>query len=149
MQVTKLVSLVAGSLVASKLGAASGPPVRAEEFLAFRSEPPVSSAFAGGRTLHVNDARAAGEYTYLAPPGAGPDAFPRPQRPVAPVVSPNRASEEERDANDEAGQLARLMGFKPGMTIADIGRQRLSIRSGSRLLGHSGLAVIAQDARPQ
>ncbi|MEZ5787979.1 MAG: methyltransferase domain-containing protein [Xanthobacteraceae bacterium] len=145
MQITKLVSLVAGSLVALKLGIAPGPPVRAEEFLAFRSETRVSSAFAGGQTFHVKDAKAAGDYTYLAPPGAGPGAFPRPQRPVAPVVSPSRASEEERDANDEAGQLARLMGFKPGMTIADIGAGSgyHTVRL-SRLLGHSGL-VIAQD----
>ena len=58
---------------------------------------------------------------YLAPPGAPANAFPKVERPVADIVSPSRSSEDKRDANDESGQLARLLGLKPGMTIADIG----------------------------
>ena len=82
---------------------------------------------------------------HLAPPGAPANAFPKVERPVADIVSPSRSSEDKRDTNDESGQLARLLGLKPGMTIADIGAGSgyHTVRL-SRLLGPSGL-VIAQD----
>jgi SAM-dependent methyltransferase len=85
---------------------------------------------------------------YLAPPGAPANAFPKIERPVAEIVSPSRSSEEKRDANNESGQLARLLGLKPGMTVADIGAGSgyHTVRL-SRLLGPSGL-VIAQDVTP-
>src|SRR5215471_14255679 len=61
------------------------------------------------------------EVRYLAPPGAPAAAFPKPDRPVADIVSPIWHDEQTRDAADEPGQLVRLLGIKPGMTIADIG----------------------------
>jgi SAM-dependent methyltransferase len=88
-----------------------------------------------------------GDIGYLAPSGAPANAFPRFERPVAEIVSPQREAEAERDANEEAQQLARLMGLKSGMVVGDIGAGsgyhtvRLSLAVGS-----SG-AVVAQDVR--
>src|SRR5262249_27244651 len=83
--------------------------------------------------------------TYLAPPGEPAGAFPQLQRLVADIVSPSRSTEEQRDALDESGQIARFLGFKPGMTIGDVGAGSgyHTVRL-SRLLGPSG-QVIAQD----
>ena len=48
-------------------------------------------------------------------------AFPKPDRPVADIVSPIPHDERERDTARERGQLVRLLGIKFGMTIADVG----------------------------
>ena len=45
-------------------------------------------------------------------------AFPRPDRPVADIVSPIWHDEKERDDAGEPGQLVRLLGIKSGMTVA-------------------------------
>ena len=52
---------------------------------------------------------------------ASPQAFPLPQRPVAGIVSPTWGDSAKRDAADEAGQIARRLRLRPGMTVADIG----------------------------
>jgi SAM-dependent methyltransferase len=89
----------------------------------------------------------AAEIGYLAPPGVPASEFPPPRRPVAPIVSPNRSTEDRRDALDESGQIARLLDIKPGITIADIGAGsgyhtvRLSPR-----VGPTG-TIIAEDVR--
>ncbi|KRR07545.1 methyltransferase type 11 [Bradyrhizobium valentinum] len=87
----------------------------------------------------------AADIGYLAPPGVPAKEFPAPQRPVAQIVSPGRASEEHRDSLNEAGEIARLLELKPGMTVADIGAGSgyHTVRL-SRLVGPTG-AVIAQD----
>jgi SAM-dependent methyltransferase len=89
------------------------------------------------------------DLSYLAPSGAPANAFPRAERPVAEIVSPSRSTEEKRDANNESGQLARLLGLKSGMTVGDIGAGTgyHTVRM-SRLLGSSGV-VIAQDVSRQ
>jgi SAM-dependent methyltransferase len=145
MQRTTLVSLLVGSVFAFMLGTAPTQPASAQEILPFSPKPSGSNVFSSGLVFNVKDGVPPYEFTYLAPPGAQPDAFPQLKRPFAPIVSPTRSTEEERDAQDEAGQLARLMGFKPGMTVADIGAGSgyHTVRL-SRLLGQSGL-VIAQD----
>jgi SAM-dependent methyltransferase len=103
----------------------------------------VSLALAAGAPVpaHAQDAR------YLAPPGAPARAFPAPGRPVADIVSAARAHEAKRNANDETGQLVRLMGLKPGMTVGDIGAGNgyHTLRL-SKVVGPSG-AVIAQDVK--
>jgi predicted methyltransferase len=87
----------------------------------------------------------AADIGYLAPPGAPATEFPAPQRPVAPIVSPTRSGEERRDFLDEDGEIVRILGLKPGMTVGDIGAGsgyhtiRLSPRVGS-----TG-SVIAED----
>jgi SAM-dependent methyltransferase len=85
---------------------------------------------------------------YLAPPASPASAFPRPERPVAAIVSPRRSTEAKRDANNEVGQLARLLALKPGMTVGDIGAGAgyHTVRL-ARVVGRSG-AIIAQDVRP-
>ena len=89
-------------------------------------------------------ARAA-DIGYLAPPGVPAKEFPSPQRPVAPIVSPSRAGEEHRDSLHEAGEIARLLELKPGMTVGDIGAGSgyHTVRL-SRLVGPTG-SVVAQD----
>jgi SAM-dependent methyltransferase len=85
------------------------------------------------------------EVTYLALPGEPARVFPKPERPVAEIVSPSRSTERQRDAFDESGQLAKLLAIEPGMTVGDIGAGSgyHTLRL-SRLLGQDG-RVIAQD----
>ena len=58
---------------------------------------------------------------FMADPGAPAAVFPKPDRPVANIVSPIWHDEKERDAAGEPSQLVRLLGIKSGMTVADIG----------------------------
>ena len=87
----------------------------------------------------------AADIGYLAPPGAGAKEFPSPRRPVAEIVSPTRTGEEHRDSLNEAGEIARLLELKPGMTVGDIGAGAgyHTVRL-SRLLGPTG-SVVAVD----
>ena len=64
--------------------------------------------------------------------GAPAVAFPKPDRPVADIVSPIWHDEKERDDADEPGQLVRLLGIKSGMTVADIGAGSGITSHGSR-----------------
>ena len=57
----------------------------------------------------------------MAGPGAPAAAFPKPNRPVADIISPIWHDEKERDAAGEQSQLIRQLGNKSGMTIANIG----------------------------
>jgi len=87
----------------------------------------------------------AAEIGYLAPPGVPAREFPAAHRAVAQIVSPTRANEEHRDSLNEAGEIARLLELKAGMTIGDIGAGNgyHTIRL-SQLVGATG-AVIAED----
>jgi SAM-dependent methyltransferase len=87
----------------------------------------------------------AADIGYLAPPGVPAREFPSPQRPVAQIVSPGRSAEEHRDSLNEAGEIARLLELKPGMTVGDIGAGRgyHTVRL-SHLVGPTG-SVIGQD----
>jgi SAM-dependent methyltransferase len=87
----------------------------------------------------------AADIGYLAPPGAPAKEFPSPQRPVADIVSPSRTGEEHRDSLNEAGEIARLLELKPGMTVGDVGAGSgyHTVRL-SRLLGPTG-SVVAED----
>src|SRR5260370_35458910 len=58
---------------------------------------------------------------FIAQSGVPAVAFPKPDRPVADIVSPIWHDEKERDDAGEPGQLMRLLGIKSGMTVADIG----------------------------
>jgi len=93
----------------------------------------------------VADLASAREVSYLARPGVLAKAFPRPERPVASIVSPSRSVEAMRDVYKEAHQLTQLMGLKPGMTLADIGAgDGYHTARLAPLLGPSG-RLIAQD----
>src|SRR5262249_57208189 len=78
-------------------------------------------------------------------PGVSAKAFPPPRRPVAQTVSPSRSAEEHRDSLNEAGEIARLLELKPGMTVGDIGAGSgyHTVRL-SRLVGPTG-TVVAED----
>jgi predicted methyltransferase len=76
-------------------------------------------------------------------------AFPRPDRPVAAIVSPIWHDEKERDDAGEPGQFVRLLGIKSGMTVADIGAgSGYYIVRLSPIVGPTG-KVIAEDVMPE
>jgi SAM-dependent methyltransferase len=85
---------------------------------------------------------------FMAQSGAPAVAFPKPDRPVAEIVSPIWHDEKERDDADEPGQLARLIGIKSGMTIADIGAgSGYHVVRLSPIVGAHG-RIIAEDVVP-
>jgi predicted methyltransferase len=86
---------------------------------------------------------------FMAKPGIAAAAFPKPDRPVADIVSPIWDNEKARDAAGEPRQLVRLLGIKPGMTVADIGAgSGYYVVRLSPIVGPNG-RVIAQDVVPE
>lgn len=78
---------------------------------------------------------------------AGP--FPKPDRPVAHIISSRWSTEEARDRLNEAGEVMAKSGIAKGMTVADIGAGEgyYTIRLASRV-GKEG-RVVAEDIVPQ
>src|SRR5215831_13470335 len=86
---------------------------------------------------------------FMAQPGVPARAFPKPDRPVAGIVSPIWHDEKERDDADEVGQLVRLLGIKSGMTVADIGAgSGYYVVRLSPVVGSNG-RIIAEDIVPK
>ena len=86
---------------------------------------------------------------FMAPSGAPAEAFPKPGRPVADIVSPIWRGEKERDAAGEPQQLVRLLGIKPGMTVADIGAgSGYYVARLAPIVGPNG-RIIAEDVDPE
>lgn len=83
----------------------------------------------------------------LGPPGAPAQAFPRPTRPVASIVSDRWQTEDTRERVGEAALVMELLGVRPGMTVADIGAGSgyYTVRLAPRVL--PGGRVLAQDVR--
>jgi predicted methyltransferase len=80
--------------------------------------------------------------------GAPAGVFPKPDRPVADIISPIWHDEIERDKAAEPQQLVRLLDIKPGMTVADIGAgSGYYVVRLSPIVGTSG-RVIAEDVVP-
>ncbi|MBI1401775.1 MAG: methyltransferase domain-containing protein [Porphyrobacter sp.] len=85
----------------------------------------------------------------VLPGGANrPDSaleFPKPDRPVAAVVSNQFANEDARDERNEAQVVMNLAAIRPGMTVADIGAGEgyYTVRLAERV-GEDG-RVLAQD----
>jgi SAM-dependent methyltransferase len=90
---------------------------------------------------------AADDIPYLGPQGAPAAAFPKPDRPVADIISPIWHDEKSRDAVDEVGQVVRLLKIEPGVTIADIGAGSgyYTVRL-APIVGENG-HIIAQDVQ--
>jgi SAM-dependent methyltransferase len=86
---------------------------------------------------------------FLAEPGTPAAVFPKPDRPVADIVSPIWHDEKERDAAGEPGQLVHLLGIKSGMTAADIGAgSGYYVVRLSPVVGPRG-RIIAEDVVPE
>jgi hypothetical protein len=75
----------------------------------------IAAVFAAALTISVS------AQDFMAEPGIPAMAFPKPDRPVADIVSPIWHDEKERDNANESTQLVRLLGIKSGLTLADIG----------------------------
>jgi len=77
-------------------------------------------------------------------------AFPRADRPVAPIISTRWSTEEARDRVNEAEDIMDRAGIHPGMTVADLGAGegyytvRLARRVGpeGRVLGQDIIAEV-------
>jgi predicted methyltransferase len=79
-------------------------------------------------------------------PAAGP--LPRPQRPVAKVVSSAWGEEAARDKAGEAADVIRIASIKPGMAVADIGTGGgYYVMRVAPVVGPQG-RVFAQDLSP-
>ncbi len=76
-------------------------------------------------------------------------AFPRADRPVAPVVSTRWSNEEARDRVNEAEDVMDRAGIRRGMTVADIGAGEgyYTVRL-ARRVGAEG-RVLAEDIMPE
>jgi predicted methyltransferase len=85
---------------------------------------------------------------FIAQSGVPAVAFPKPDRPVADIVSPIWHDERERDDAGEAGQIVRLLGIKSGMTVADIGAgSGYYVVRLSPIVGSNG-RIVAEDIVP-
>ena len=81
--------------------------------------------------------------------GAPAYAFPKPDRPVADIVSPIWHDETERDDAGEPQQVVRLLGIKSGMTVADIGAgSGYYVVRLAPIVGPNG-RIIAEDVMPE
>src|SRR6516162_8952112 len=86
---------------------------------------------------------------FIAQSGAPASSFPKPDRPVAHIVSPIWKDEKARDDAGEPGQLVRLLGIKAGMTVADIGAgSGYYVVRLSPIVGPNG-RIIAEDIVPE
>ncbi|MGK2911378.1 MAG: class I SAM-dependent methyltransferase [Sphingobium sp.] len=76
-------------------------------------------------------------------------AFPKADRPVAPIVSTRWSSEEARDRVNEANDIMALAGIRKGMTVADIGAGEgyYTVRLAKKV-GPEG-RVLAEDVLPE
>jgi len=85
----------------------------------------------------------------ITQPGPAARAFPKPDRPVADIVSPIWHDEKERDAAGEPEQLVRLLGIRSGMTVADVGAgSGYYVARLSPIVGPDG-RIFAEDVVPE
>ena len=86
---------------------------------------------------------------FMPESGTPAAAFPKPDRPVADIVSPIWHDEKERDDAGEPTQLVQLLGIKSGMTVADIGAgSGYYVVRLSPIVGPRG-RIIAEDVVPE
>jgi SAM-dependent methyltransferase len=103
----------------------------------------IVAVFAAAFTMSVS------AQDFMAESGAPASAFPKPDRPVADIVSPIWHDEKQRDDAGEPRQLVRLLGINSGMTIADIGAgSGYYVVRLSPIVGPHG-RIIAEDVVPE
>lgn len=75
--------------------------------------------------------------------------FPKPHRPVAPIIGDSFSTEDARDRMGEASRVIELAGVEPGMWVADVGSGEgyYSVRL-SPVVGRRG-RVLAEDIVPE
>jgi len=75
--------------------------------------------------------------------------FPKPDRPVARIISPSYSTEEKRDRHGEAERVMDRLGIKPGMRVADVGAGDgyYTVRLARRL--GPAATIYAQDVEPR
>jgi ubiquinone/menaquinone biosynthesis C-methylase UbiE len=75
--------------------------------------------------------------------------FPKPERPVSPIVSPRYSNEDARDSVGEAETVMKLADIREGMYVADIGAGEgyYTVRL-APLVGKTG-RVLAEDIVPE
>jgi SAM-dependent methyltransferase len=80
--------------------------------------------------------------------GAANAAYPRPDRPVAGIVSPEWSDESQRDAEGEADTVMARLGIGAGTRVADVGAGSgyYTVRLARRVL--PGGRVYAEDIMP-
>ncbi len=84
-----------------------------------------------------------------AAPGLAAGRFPKPERPVAGIVSDQWSSEDSRERAGEAAKVMDLLAVRPGMAVADIGAGAgYYVGRLSRRVGPEG-RVFAQDVEPK
>jgi SAM-dependent methyltransferase len=88
----------------------------------------------------------AGTFIACATPAESP-RFPRPDRPVAPIVTSAYATEDERDRRGEAARVMDRLGVRPGLRVADVGAGDgyYTVRLARRLA--PGTTIYAQDVK--
>ncbi len=97
----------------------------------------------------VSACSAAAPDAAAAPPGLAAERFPKPERPVAGIVSDQWSSEDSRERVGEAAKVMELLGVRPGMAVADIGAGAgYYVGPLSRRVGPGG-RVVAQDVEPR
>ena len=103
----------------------------------------IAAVFAATFTISVS------AQEFLAGSGLPAVAFPKPDRPVADIVSPIWHNEKERDDAAEPTQLVQLLGIKSGMTVGDIGAgSGYYVVRLSPIVGPRG-RIIAEDVVPE
>jgi SAM-dependent methyltransferase len=103
----------------------------------------IAAVFAAALTVSIS------AQDFMAEPGISAMAFPKPDRPVADIVSPIWHDEKERDNANESTQLVRLLGIKSGLTLADIGAgSGYYVVRLSPIVGPQG-RIIAEDVVPK
>src|SRR5262245_14266495 len=80
---------------------------------------------------------------------AGQSRFPVPDRPVAPIISPEYSNERTRDGYGEAERVMNHLGITGGQRVADIGAGYgyCTVRLARRL--GPGATIYAQDINPE
>jgi len=75
--------------------------------------------------------------------------FPKPDRPVARIISPRYSTEETRDRHGEAERVMDRLDIKPGLRVADVGAGDgyYTVRLARRL--GPAAAIYAQDVEPR
>jgi predicted methyltransferase len=83
------------------------------------------------------------------PVQAADPRFPRPDRPVAPIIASSYSTEETRDRLGEAERVMTRLGLARGMRVADVGAGDgyYTVRVARRL--GPGATIYAQDVEPR